>query len=205
MRATKAERLTLEVLQRAESLLAEQWQELTAEMLTAESATQEAIIAETVAPDVTNANELADSQHPTVLLYAALPDEVPTLRLIEDLCRKGWGVVLPCVVGPTELELRLCRKLDDLEVSGPYHIPEPRGPLFTLPSTLDLAIIPGVAFDKAGHRLGRGKGYYDRMLADTAFDNVPKVGLCFDFQLVDHLPVDEHDRPVDRVIVIPTT
>ena len=63
---------------------------------------------------------------------------------------------------------------------------------------IDLYFIPGIAFTADGHRMGRGKGYYDRLLAHPAFRS-PAFGVCFSEQMVPHLPMEEHDRPVSRV------
>jgi 5-formyltetrahydrofolate cyclo-ligase len=63
---------------------------------------------------------------------------------------------------------------------------------------LDLLFVPGLAFTVGGHRMGRGKGYYDRLLARPGF-RAPTFGVCFAEQLVPHLPMEDHDRPVDRV------
>lgn len=112
--------------------------------------------------------------------------------------------VLPCVVDDCNLELRAYTGPADLEVRGRYRIPEPTGPLFTDLAAIDLALIPGMAFDREGHRLGRGKGYYDRLLASPAFSRIPKIGLCFDFQLIDSVDHEPHDVMMDHVIVIPT-
>lgn len=143
------------------------------------------------------------------MLYASLADEVPTLGYIADAARTTFHgsprrFVLPCVVSDTDMELRLYTGEQDLEVRGKYHIPEPVGPLFTDIEHIDAAIIPGMAFDSDGHRLGRGKGYYDRFLAHPAFRHIPKYGVCFDFQLVSHVPAESHDCIMDHLIVIPT-
>jgi 5-formyltetrahydrofolate cyclo-ligase len=61
-----------------------------------------------------------------------------------------------------------------------------------------IILVPGIAFDPQGHRLGRGKGYYDRFLA--AHPDIYKIGVCFDFQKVPEVPVDEFDIPVDEVV-----
>ena len=74
---------------------------------------------------------------------------------------------------------------------------EPMGAPFKDFSQIDVALIPGLAFDTNGHRLGRGKGYYDRFL--TAFTG-KTIGVCFDFQKVAEVPVDAHDVAVDRVV-----
>lgn len=65
-------------------------------------------------------------------------------------------------------------------------------------SAIDLWFVPGVAFTADGHRMGRGKGYYDRLLANPRF-RAPAFGICFAEQLVPHLPMEDHDRPVTRV------
>lgn len=134
-----------------------------------------------------------------ILLYASLPDEVPTLRLLEQEYPRHH-FVLPCVTGPTTMELRAYTHPSHL-TTGAFNIPEPTGPLFTRLQDIGLAIIPGMAFDRQGNRLGRGKGYYDRFLALPQMQQVPTWGVCYDFQLLEHLPAAPHDRPVQRVIL----
>ncbi|HIZ33626.1 MAG TPA: 5-formyltetrahydrofolate cyclo-ligase [Candidatus Bacteroides merdigallinarum] len=131
----------------------------------------------------------------TVLLYHSLPDEVDTHTFV-----RRWSgrkrILLPVVKG-TDLELRLYTG-DDHLAEGAFHIDEPTGPIFTDYAEIDLAVIPGVAFDRRGNRLGRGKGYYDRLLPriPTAY----KLGLCFPFQLVEQIPAEAHDIPMDEVL-----
>ena len=138
---------------------------------------------------------LADAH--TVLLYSALPDEVPTLPLLNRLSTEGKTVLLPHVVNDTDMELRRYTGSNDLE-QGAFGIMEPTGELFTDYDDIDVAVIPGMAFDREGHRLGRGKGYYDRFL--TRLPHTYKIGVCFPFQLVDHVPADAHDILMDEVI-----
>ena len=64
--------------------------------------------------------------------------------------------------------------------------------------TVPVILVPGMAFDAKGHRLGRGRGYYDRFLA--AHSHIYKIGVCFDFQKVDEVSTDAFDIPVDEVI-----
>ena len=128
-----------------------------------------------------------------VLLYHALPDEVDTSLLLQDALQQGKRVVLPVVVGEV-LQLRL---YDGRMVAGAFGISEPVGPLVTAYDTIDLAIVPGMAFDGHGNRLGRGKGFYDRLLPLL---HCHKWGVCFSFQLVDVVPAENHDIPMDRVI-----
>ena len=142
-------------------------------------------------------------QHPrvvkadTLLLYSALPDEVPTQSLLDELVAQGKTVLLPRVVSDTDMELRQYTGMQDLQ-AGAFGILEPTGKLFTDYKKIDVAVIPGMAFDKKGHRLGRGKGYYDRFL--RLLPNTYKIGICFSWQLVDHVPTDEHDILMDHIL-----
>ena len=138
---------------------------------------------------------LADAH--TVLLYSALPDEVPTLPLLNRLTTVGKTVLLPRVVSDTDMELRRYTGPNDLE-PGAFGIMEPTGELFTDYDLIDVAVVPGMAFDREGHRLGRGKGYYDRFLAQLP--HIYKIGICFPFQLVDKVPADAHDMLMDEVV-----
>lgn len=142
-------------------------------------------------------------QHPRVvkadilLLYSALPDEVPTQSLLDELVAQGKTVLLPRVVSDTDMELRQYTGMQDLQ-AGAFGILEPTGKLFTDYKKIDVAVVPGMAFDKEGRRLGRGKGYYDRFL--RLLPNTYKIGICFSWQLVDHVPTDEHDILMDQVL-----
>ncbi len=133
----------------------------------------------------------------TILLYAALPDEVETQGLLDNLSKKGKTVLLPVVINQEELELRQYKGPQDLHI-GAYHIPEPAGVPFLNLDQIDVAVIPGMAFDDYGNRLGRGKGYYDRLL-----EKIPqcyKIGICFDFQKFTHIPTGPYDVKMDEVI-----
>ena len=96
----------------------------------------------------------------TILLYHSMKDEVQTHAFIEKWSRSK-RIILPVVTGD-ELELRVYTGPQDLAI-GSYGIAEPTGAPFTDYGTIDLAVSPGVAFDRYGHRFGRGKGYYDRL------------------------------------------
>ena len=130
-----------------------------------------------------------------ILLYHSLPDEVHT----HDFIRK-WStkkkILLPVVIG-NDLELRVYTSPADLAI-GAYDIEEPTGALFTDYATIDLVIVPGVAFDRDGNRLGRGKGYYDRLL--PRIPSAYKVGICFPFQIVEEVPAAPFDIRMDEII-----
>ena len=134
----------------------------------------------------------------TILLYSALPDEVQTQRLMDELVRQGKTVLLPKVINDTDMELRRYTGTKDLSL-GAYGIMEPTGEHFTDYVSIDVAVIPGMAFDTKGHRLGRGKGYYDRFLSQLT-SKTYKIGLCFPWQQVDCVPIDENDVTMDDVV-----
>ena len=138
----------------------------------------------------------------TILAYWPLPDEVDIRPFIHQLLQQGHSVLLPKVVDATTMELRRYVSSDDM-VEGSFHIMEPSGPLFTDYASIDIALIPGMAFDAAGHRLGRGKGYYDRFLSTLLSADkrsLLTIGVCFPFQRVAEVPVDSHDISVAEVI-----
>ena len=134
----------------------------------------------------------------TLLMYYPLPDEVDVRPLINEAFESGKRVLLPVVRGE-ELELHLYEGEGSLK-EGAFGIMEPTGSLFA-PENYDgiqLALISGMAFDGVGHRLGRGKGYYDRLL--PKLKDTKLIGLCFPFQLLDEVPAESHDISVGEVI-----
>ena len=135
-------------------------------------------------------------QAEVVLAYWSMEDEVFTHDFV---CR--WTeqntIWLPCVRG-AELDIRYFEGKERLCPGEGYAIPEPVGALFTEMQRIDLILVPGVAFDLQGNRLGRGKGYYDKILKQT--QQAYKIGVCFDFQCLRHVPTEEHDVCMDLVI-----
>lgn len=131
----------------------------------------------------------------TILMYYSLPDEVQTHAFVERW-NQSKRIILPVVKGD-ELELRLYQGKESLK-KGAYGIEEPIGPLLTDSdyNEIALAIIPGVSFDAEGNRLGRGKGYYDRLLPQLS---AHKIGICFQFQVADSLPAETFDIQMDEV------
>lgn len=133
----------------------------------------------------------------TILMYYSLPDEVFTHEAVHLLCENGKTVLLPRVIDGENMEIRIYSKPADLAL-GHYGIMEPTGALFTDYAAIDVAVIPGMAFDAQGHRLGRGKGYYDRFLPKAT--RAYKIGVCFDFQKQETIPTDAYDITMDCVI-----
>jgi 5-formyltetrahydrofolate cyclo-ligase len=132
-----------------------------------------------------------------VLMYDALPDEVQTAAFIEKWYKKKT-VLLPKVAGEN-LTLHIYKGKAYME-TGAFHIPEPTTPPFLQYSSIDLAVVPGMAFDRKGHRLGRGKGYYDRLFSTMLPQKPFKIGLAFPFQIVDEVPVEPTDVSMDALV-----
>lgn len=138
-------------------------------------------------------------QHPhfiaarTILLYHSLSDEVQTHDFIEKWYTQK-KILLPVVQGD-ELELRHYTGKECLS-AGSFQIEEPQGEPYTDFQEIELSIIPGMSFDKQGNRLGRGKGYYDKLLPKLTSYN---IGICFDFQARENIPTEPFDRRMDEV------
>lgn len=133
----------------------------------------------------------------TIMMFWSLLDEPHTHDFIEKWCH-AKKILLPVIVGEN-IVLRQYRNVNEMVV-GRYGIKEPTGTLFKDFEEIEMAIIPGVAFDNNHNRLGRGKGYYDRFFAKNTFSTLYKLGICFDFQIVDSLPVSTWDVPMDDVL-----
>lgn len=134
----------------------------------------------------------------TIMLYYSMADEVDTHDLIEQLIAMNKIVLLPKMIDNHTIEARLYKSKDDLKEAPSYHILEPIGNIFTNLNQIETIIVPGVSFDKNGNRLGRGKGYYDRFLSQVP--NAYKIGLCFDFQIMDDIPAETTDIKMNEVI-----
>jgi len=129
-----------------------------------------------------------------IALYAALSDELPTRPLFEALASLRCERLLPRVEG-SRLVFVPISAWDEL-VPGAFRVPEPPGtPVRLRPG--DVAVVPGVAFDRAGNRLGRGSGHYDRTFAGSG---PLLVGIGFQLQLVASVPHDSRDRPMDVIV-----
>jgi 5-formyltetrahydrofolate cyclo-ligase len=135
-----------------------------------------------------------------VALYRALAGEVPTERIRRAYLAAGANLYYPRVTGKGELAFYPHREGDGWE-TGPYGILEPSIPAGVAPrlSGWDVIVIPGLAFDRRGNRLGRGYGYYDRFLGGLP-ESVPRVGLAWESQRIPEVPVDAWDVPVHALV-----
>jgi 5-formyltetrahydrofolate cyclo-ligase len=149
--------------------------------------------------------------HPLVLsaealiVYHSMPDEPDTHELIKEFVRQGKKVFLPKVAGETTITLH--RYFTDKDLAkGAFGIYEPVTPI--VPETdipyiasqrgRVVCVVPGMAFDKYGRRLGRGKGYYDRLLKKLPY--VYTIGVAFAYQIIDEIPYNKYDMMMDEVI-----
>jgi len=138
----------------------------------------------------------------TFLFYASIKGEVDTSAMIEQAFRLKKIVALPLVQKKERQIIPVVIRTAGELKTGAYGIPEPlhSADRVISPGQIDLAVVPGVAFDKSNNRLGRGAGYYDRFLSQLPL-KTPIVGLAYDFQVVDAIPgLEPHDRPVTMVL-----
>lgn len=140
----------------------------------------------------------------TVMFYVDVRTEVKTREFLPLALLHGKKIVVPYCRPDGHLELFWLESMDELSV-GMYKILEPKAELRELPSKkvspeeLDLVMVPGVAFDRTGARMGHGFGYYDKLLEHTPL-TTPLVALAFECQLFDEIPTASHDIFMDKVI-----
>ena len=132
----------------------------------------------------------------TIALYRAMPGEVLTDEIFEAARRRGMAALYPKVEGDGVLSFRDIDRLDQMK-PGAWEIlePPPTAPVRPLSET-DLVIVPGVAFDRRGRRLGQGGGYYDKMLHQMRPASV-RMGIAYELQVVDEIPHEPHDEMMD--------
>lgn len=132
----------------------------------------------------------------TILFYLPIHGEVD-LRALFGKFALNKKFILPRVKDEKTLHLFHIDNLEDTE-PGSFKIPEPK---LHLPgaaaSEIELALVPGIAFGKNGHRIGYGKGFYDRLLKKLG---CPKIGIAYDFQMVENIPAERHDTPMDIIV-----
>lgn len=135
----------------------------------------------------------------SVLFFAPLPTELDLWPLLEESFAAGKIVALPRF-NPASQSYIACRiqSLQDEIISGQFSIREPHNNCVEIPSReIDLVLVPGIAFDLQGRRLGRGKGFYDRLL--EKFRGL-KIGIAFDEQIVGEVPKESHDIRMDFIL-----
>jgi 5-formyltetrahydrofolate cyclo-ligase len=130
-----------------------------------------------------------------ILTYWSLNDEVNTQEWIKSISTIK-NIYLPVVCG-SKLIVKAFEGEDNMISVPPFGIKEPVGKVLTDFKKIDIIIVPGMAFDRQGNRMGRGKGFYDRFLPKT---NALRIGVCFDFQLLHSVPTDEFDCKMNYIV-----
>ena len=142
------------------------------------------------------------SKAKTVALYRASQGELPADDLAKAFIKKGIKVCFPKIEDGA-MNFYYCASLEGkLFEQGAYGIEEPVAGLEkVLPADIDIAVIPAIAYNEEGTRLGQGGGYYDKFFAQT---EALLVGICYDFQICSELPFEEHDLTVDFLLPVMT-
>jgi 5-formyltetrahydrofolate cyclo-ligase len=133
----------------------------------------------------------------TAMVFASFGTEVGTEPIVDGLIQRRVRVALPRVDGDALVPVEYLP--GDPMVIAAFGMPEPAGSAVVALEDIDLAITPGVAFDRGGHRVGYGGGFYDRFFA-AARPEIVKVGVCFAVQLVDEVPHGPFDERVDVIV-----
>ncbi|HOK80209.1 MAG TPA: 5-formyltetrahydrofolate cyclo-ligase [bacterium] len=131
-----------------------------------------------------------------LMSYVSFDKEVNTIPIISDCLAKARTVCVPKIDWKnfSMVPVQIFNE-DDIDFS--QKIPQPFSDAYIAISEIELVIVPGIAFDKNCNRLGRGKGFYDRFLATC---NAIKIGLAFDFQILEQIPVNENDIQMDIIV-----
>lgn len=135
-----------------------------------------------------------------IMLYYSFRNEVITHDIIDKLLAKNKEVFLPyTVVGKKEIQINRINDIKDDLIEGVYGVMEPRKKENQSIKDLDIVVVPGMVFTKKGYRLGYGGGYYDRFLSRLS-KKTCTIGFVFDSLLLNELPLEEHDLPVEMII-----
>jgi 5-formyltetrahydrofolate cyclo-ligase len=140
-----------------------------------------------------------------IALYRAKDGEVPCDRLAEAFMKKGKKCCFPRIEGD-DMVFCDCDSLDGkCFAEGSFGILEPVSALTPVePGSIDIVVLPAVAYNEEGTRLGQGKGFYDRFYAGIRSGKPLLLGICYDFQISSEIPVEEHDLTADVIVAIPT-
>ncbi len=133
-----------------------------------------------------------------IACYVSIKNEVDTRTVIQKTIGSGKQVGVPVTREEGSMDFQEILGLSDLRpVRYGLREPVPNPKMVLLPHTIDLVLIPGIAFDRLGHRIGSGGGYYDRFLAQT---EAVRIGLSYGFQIIDRVPAEPHDVKMDLII-----
>lgn len=170
--------------------------------LTELSTVEQSQHADAITPQLLTDPAIADAT--TLLAYAAFAPELSLDPFIHAALPMGLHIAIPSIDWARKsMSARRIANLDDDLVTGRYDIRVPRdGCALVEPEQIDVIILPGLAFDRAGNRLGRGAGFYDRYISalKDSGHSPTLIGVCHHAQIVESVPTEQHDHRVDRVI-----
>lgn len=132
----------------------------------------------------------------TIMFYVSKDNEVNTHNIIKHSLDNKVVCVPKTNLATKNIDAYSIDSFDQLSI-GTFYVMEPNKGKLVDSSKIDLIFLPGLVFDKNGNRLGRGKGYYDKFLKNT---KAKKIGLAFDFQVIDGVPTNKHDVSVDMIV-----
>ena len=136
-------------------------------------------------------------QAKTICTFISAFKEPDTVEIIKEIWEQDKKIVVPITdIESGTLSLSYINSMDDME-KGAYGILEPKTVRKADENNIDVILVPGLAFDRNGGRMGFGKGYYDRLLESS---KAVKIGLCYDFQILEKIPTESHDVPMNFVI-----
>lgn len=136
----------------------------------------------------------------TIMIYVSFRREIDTHEFIKKAIKDGKTILVPITIDKgKQLKPSHLKDFDELEI-GFYNILTPKEEFvrYVDPKDIDLVIVPGLGFDKEGYRVGFGGGYYDRFLSNL--DSAIKLSIAFDFQILDRVPREDFDIPVDYIL-----
>ncbi|SHJ74677.1 5-formyltetrahydrofolate cyclo-ligase [Clostridium cavendishii DSM 21758] len=135
----------------------------------------------------------------TIFMYVSMEDEVETKEILKKALELGKHIYVPKVENTQKVMKALrINSLLDLNESGVFGILEPSIDNEELKEEADIILVPGLAFDLSGGRLGYGGGFYDKFLKNSKSSK--RIALCYDFQIVDEVPMEEFDEKIDFII-----
>lgn len=132
-----------------------------------------------------------------IMSYMSIKNEIDMETINKKILEDGKKLVLPVMI-KEKTTIRAVEVDNICEMATmAFGVKEPKGGKEIMISEIDLIVVPGVAFDKNGNRIGFGKGFYDRFLYKT---EVKKIALCYDFQIIDEIESERHDTPVEMIL-----
>lgn len=140
--------------------------------------------------------EVLPESFKSIMFYVPINNEIDLLRVAMKMIQLGKIVLFPRLRNYEDIVPCVVRDMFNDFVRGAYNIPEPNTPSYS--GAIDVIIAPGIVFDKEGYRLGYGKGYFDKFLSAGRYGTT--IGVCYDSLLVDSLPHDALDIPVETIV-----